>query len=45
MAISLKKDGNDTDDIASVDTMGLDGFDTDFMSGAEEEPDPDDDCF
>lgn len=40
MAISLKKDGNDTDDIASVDTMGLDGFDTDFMSGAEEEPDP-----
>ncbi len=33
MAISLKKDGNDTDDIASVDTMGLDGFDTDFMSG------------
>ena len=33
MAISLKKDGNDTDDVTSVEEVGLDGFDTGFSTG------------
>lgn len=33
MAISLKKDGNDTDDVTSVEEVGLDGFDTGFTTG------------